>query len=55
MTIFDGHGGQIGTNTLLQGVAGWELVSEAVKKDGEELTRLLFKGASEELTPAEEE
>lgn len=54
MTFYNGQGNPLTSETLLTGVAGWNNVSLAIQKDGQELTRLLFEGATRELTPQEE-
>lgn len=55
MKAFDGDGNEIGKDSLLAGISGWNNVKQQMEVDGAELTRMLFEGAKRQLEPEEEE
>lgn len=54
MKAYDAEGNEISSDALLSGISGWNSVKAEMEANGTELTKLLFKGATEQLTPEEE-
>lgn len=51
--LYDGNGHVIDKDTLLSAIPAWKNIKDTIELDGQELTKLLYKGAKEQLTPEE--